>query len=239
MLIFGVLYALAALSSRLALMPDAHPALLALPTGLLFSGVLLATQWTNPGDQASVLREVVVFAFLSLVVGVLCFFGIWLVLSRPNHPGALLALEGAVAVPLAVAAWRWLSLRFDVLNVTRERVLIVGTGETARQVCRWIVSNHSHEYGVIGFADEEDSRDGAVLAMGVRVQTDYESLADFAYTRCDRLIVALDEKRGRLPVRQLVELRLMGVEIEEATSFFERFSGKIPVDTMLPSWLIF
>jgi sugar transferase (PEP-CTERM system associated) len=53
------------------------------------------------------------------------------------------------------------------------------------------------------------------------------------------VIVALDEKRGRLPVRQLVELRLMGVEIEEATSFFERVSGKIPVETMLPSWLIF
>lgn len=239
-LILAVLYGLAYLSVRLAPTGD-HPSLatVVIPIGLIFAAILLATQWSNPGDRAGIVREIVLFAILSLAVGLIAFTGVWLILARPRSLYAIVALEGAVAVPIAVALWRWFSLRFDVLNATRERVLILGTGEIGRQVCRWIVDHHPYEYGVVGFVDEDDSRQGSVLAMGVRIQTHYESLAEFALGRCDRVIVALDEKRGRLPVRQLVELRLLGVEVEEATSFFESASGKIAVEAMLPSWLIF
>ncbi len=238
-LIFALLVGLAYLTSALDASGEPSPGRMALPAGLLFTAVLLATQWTNPGDQASIVREVVLFGFLSLAAGILCFAAIWVVASRPDHPAGLLVLEGAVAVPAIVGLWRWLSLRFDVLNVTRESVLIVGTGESARQVCRWILSHHAAEYAVVGFADEDDSHLGTVLAMGVRIQTDYESLTRFAPGRADRVIVALDEKRGRLPVRQLMGLRLIGLEIEEAPTFFERIGGKIPVEAMLPSWLIY
>jgi sugar transferase (PEP-CTERM system associated) len=75
--------------------------------------------------------------------------------------------------------------------------------------------------------------------MGVRIQTSYASLPSFCPARVDRVIVALGEKRGLLPVRQLMELRLRGIEIEDATSFIERIGGKIAVETMLPSWLVF
>jgi sugar transferase (PEP-CTERM system associated) len=146
---------------------------------------------------------------------------------------------GAVAVPVAVSLWRWVSVRFAVLNATRENVLIVGTGQMAQQVCHMISGEFQSEYALLGFADETDERVGTVLAMGSRVQTDYARLPDYAAQRADRVIVALDEKRGKLPVRQLMELRLRGLEIEDATSFIERVCGKISVESMLPSWLIF
>jgi sugar transferase (PEP-CTERM system associated) len=130
-------------------------------------------------------------------------------------------------------------VRFHLFRAVRERVLILGTGEAARQVCRWIVGNHSSEYAVLGFASETPSRDGTILAMGARIQTDFDTLARFCAGRVERVIVAIEEKRGRLPVRQLMEVRLLGIEIEDATSFFERISGKIAVETLLPSWLIF
>jgi sugar transferase (PEP-CTERM system associated) len=240
-LIFAVLYGLAYLTLALApALQHSSPApIVIIPAGVLFTLTLLATQWSNPADRASLVREIVIFTILSLFLGVLCFVAAWVLLDGRQNLFAFVALEGAVAVPGTVALWRWLSVRFNVLNVTRERVLIVGTGEMARQVCRWILTNHGAEYGVVGFAHEDDSHEGLVLAMGVRIQTDFASLARFAQGRCDRVIVALDEKRGRLPVRPLMELRLLGLEIEDATSFFERISGKIPVETMLPSWLIF
>jgi sugar transferase (PEP-CTERM system associated) len=239
-LIFAVLYGLASATIALAA-PGQHPQAfhVVVPTGLLFTLTLLATQWGNPVDQASLKREVVIFGVLSLVIGAMAFAASWLVSEKPTHLGAFVALEGAVAVPLVVGAWRWLSVRLRVLNAMRERVLIVGTGEIARQVCRWVATGHAAEYGVVGFASEEPGREGTVLAMGVRIQTDYDSLARFAPGRCERIIVALDEKRQHFPVRPLMELRLLGIEIEEATSFFERIGGKIAVETMLPSWLIF
>jgi sugar transferase (PEP-CTERM system associated) len=206
----------------------------------VFCAALFGTQSANLGDDGGIVRELVVFAIVSVALGLVCFASVR-IFVRSDEPqlAALLALECAVVVPLVVAAWRWFSMRYNVFNAMRERVLILGTGETARKVCRWIVADHSTEYGVIGFADDSEARLGTIMAMGARVQTGHDNLAAFCLPRVDRVIVALDEKRGLLPVRQLMELRLRGIEIEEATTFFERISGKIAVETMLPSWLIY
>jgi sugar transferase (PEP-CTERM system associated) len=55
----------------------------------------------------------------------------------------------------------------------------------------------------------------------------------------ERIIVALENRRGTMPVRELLELRLSGVKIEDATAIMEKLSGKIEVDELYPSWLIF
>lgn len=239
-LILGVLWGLVALTTTVApVPPPADPGVWILIIGGMFALVLFGTQWTNLGGESGLRRELLLFSFISLVLGLSCFVSLWILLPDRRAMPALLALEGAIAVPGAVALWRWLSTRFPLLDATRETILILGTGETARQVCRWVIDQHGDEYGVVGFAEERPGREGQVLAMGVRVQTGTEGLAGFCAGRVDRVLVALDEKRGRLPVRELMELRLRGIEVEEATSFFERISGKIAVETMLPSWLIF
>jgi len=238
-LIFAVLYGLGLLTPRISPPSDQIdffiPVLL---VGTAFSGLLLLTQLGTPGDQANLASEIVVFSVLSLMLGTLAVGAIWLFFEE-RKPFSMFVGAGAVAVPVAVALWRWMSVRFSMLNATRENVLIVGTGQTAQQICRMINGDFRTEYAVVGFADETDARVGTSLSMGSRIQTDFDRLPDFAAQRADRVIVALDEKRGKLPVRQLMELRLRGLEIEEATSFVERVSGKISVESMLPSWLIF
>jgi sugar transferase (PEP-CTERM system associated) len=54
-----------------------------------------------------------------------------------------------------------------------------------------------------------------------------------------RVIVAMPDRRGTLPVHELLDLRLAGIKIEEATSWLERMSGRIEVEQLYPSWLIF
>lgn len=239
-LIFGVLYGLALLTQVVSpeLGRGEVEGTVAAITGF-FLAILIVIQTATLGVQASLVREIVLFSVVAFFTSLVCFVGLWVLLPGLQRLSTLLLLEGAIAVPITVALWRWISVRFAVLNTTRETLLIVGTGEIAQQVCRWICGQHAYEYAVLGFADEDDSRLGSALAMGVRIQTDFASLARFGAHRVDRIIVALDEKRGKLPVRQLMELRLLGIEVEDATSFFERVSGKISVETMLPSWLIF
>lgn len=239
-LIVLVMSGLASLTLQLS--PDIDSTLRAasvLTLSGLFCVTLLVTQSANLGDKGSFRREMFFFALFSLVLGLFTFSLVWLLFPEHRVLPAVLALEGAIAVPLALGLWRWLSRSLDVLNAHREAILILGTGETARQICREIVSHHDWEYAVVGFADETPSRLGSVLAMGARIQTDYDSLGRFCPQRVDRVLVALEEKRGRLPVLPLMELRLRGIQVEEATSFFERISGKISVELMLPSWLIF
>jgi len=55
----------------------------------------------------------------------------------------------------------------------------------------------------------------------------------------DRIIVALDERRGKLPVDQLLDCRLKGVRVEEGASFSEYITGKLTVENLRPSALIF
>jgi sugar transferase (PEP-CTERM system associated) len=54
-----------------------------------------------------------------------------------------------------------------------------------------------------------------------------------------RVIVAMPDRRGTLPVEELLDLRLVGVKVEEATSWLEKISGRIEVEQLYPSWLIF
>ena len=57
--------------------------------------------------------------------------------------------------------------------------------------------------------------------------------------RVHRVIVAMSDRRGTLPVEELLALRLSGVKVEEATSWLEKITGRIEVDQLYPSWLIF
>jgi sugar transferase (PEP-CTERM system associated) len=58
-------------------------------------------------------------------------------------------------------------------------------------------------------------------------------------TAVHRVIVAMPDRRGTLPVEELLALRLAGVKVEEATSWLEKISGRIEVEQLYPSWLIF
>jgi lipopolysaccharide/colanic/teichoic acid biosynthesis glycosyltransferase len=55
----------------------------------------------------------------------------------------------------------------------------------------------------------------------------------------DMIVVAFEERRGSLPTEELMRCRLEGLWVEEAESFFERLTGKIPAEAMRPSYLIF
>ena len=239
-LVFSVIYGLALLTSHVLPVPGAENLRVAvLITGSLFAAILFATQSATFGAGASLKQEFVALSVLSLAGAVILAGALMIQSGDQKWLAMLVSIEGGVIVPLAIALWRRLSVRLDVLSAARENVLIVGVGETSRQLARWIGENRPHVYAVLGFAAETRSEQGALVAMGARIQTDFASLPRYAGSRAHRVVVALDEKRGRLPVKELMELRLLGIEIEDVTTFYERESGRISVETMLPSWLIF
>jgi len=51
--------------------------------------------------------------------------------------------------------------------------------------------------------------------------------------------VEVRDRRGRLPVDELLELKMNGVRVEEATSVYERVTGKIAIENLKPSWMVF
>jgi sugar transferase (PEP-CTERM system associated) len=55
----------------------------------------------------------------------------------------------------------------------------------------------------------------------------------------DEIVVAADERRGNLPFNELLNCRLAGVAVTDVLDFFEQTTGKIKIDVMYPSWLLF
>ena len=121
-----------------------------------------------------------------------------------------------------------------------ERILIVGTGAPAVELAREALARRDLGYRIIGFITEDPAQVGQSLFNPSVIGTVDDLNTIVGRERVDRVVVALDDRRGHLPVDHLLKLRLQGsVVIEEGTALYERVTGKISVEMLRPSWIIF
>ncbi len=141
---------------------------------------------------------------------------------------------------IAILGWR---LAFNgvtgSLKLDEERVLFVGTGETARKVARQILDQHDFAYRVVGFIDDDASHIGERIVNPAIVGTPADLDRLVAEHQIDRIVVGLSDRRGKLPVEELLRAKMAGIRVEDATTTYERVTGKILIDDLRPSWLIF
>ncbi|HVG38959.1 MAG TPA: TIGR03013 family XrtA/PEP-CTERM system glycosyltransferase, partial [Pyrinomonadaceae bacterium] len=121
-----------------------------------------------------------------------------------------------------------------------ERILIIGSGETAIDVARQVLQRPDVGYRIAGFADNRPELVGKSLINPQVLGTMADLQTLITKHKIDRVITAMNERRGQFPVKQLLDLSLSGnVAIEECTSFYERLTGRVNLDLLRPSWLIF
>lgn len=149
----------------------------------------------------------------------------------------------SIALPLALTlmvSWRITIHYFLGHPHIGERILIVGSGATAVEVAREILERRHAGYRVIGFVDTDPEMIGRSLINPRVVGLTSELEAVVKRENVDRIVVAMGERRGQFPTEQLLDLSLSGnVSIEECASFYERLTGRVHLDMMRPSWLIF
>jgi len=150
-------------------------------------------------------------------------------------PGVFVTALGVFVV--AVIAWR-VTFNYIARGAhLEERVLILGTGPTARMLARQIGSQQDFAYRLVGFVDEGEDHNFVRQHDILGNATDLERLV--ADRRIDRIVVGLSDRRGRLPIQALLRAKLSGVRVEDATTTYERLTGKILIDDLKPSWLVF
>jgi sugar transferase (PEP-CTERM system associated) len=172
--------------------------------------------------SASLVLAAVYFWFPSLIIG----RGVFVI--------------AAVFVATLVIGWRilfeWMSRRVR----PSEKLLLVGTNAAAVNLAREIFELR-HELGVeiVGFIDPDPTRLGSpVLNPGVVGTID--DIPEIVRSRgVDRVVVSLSDARGKLPMDKLLDLRLDGVNFDHLASTYEEYTGKIAVENLRPSWLIF
>lgn len=120
-----------------------------------------------------------------------------------------------------------------------DRVLILGTGSLARKLIEAIEGRPHCRFAIVGVvAEEAPGADDARLRYPVQGQLGSLERV-IRGTRPDRIIVALAERRGRLPVQQLLDARMAGVVVEDGAEVYERLTGKLAIESLTPSSLIF
>jgi sugar transferase (PEP-CTERM system associated) len=148
-----------------------------------------------------------------------------------------------IALPLALfvmVAWRLLIHWFLGHPQFGERILIVGSGPLAVELAREALERPDAGFRIIGFADNNPELVGKSLINPRVVGLSSEMEKIVQRENIDRIVVAMGERRGQFPTEQLLQLSLSGhVSIEEGASFYERLTGRVHLDMMRPSWLIF
>jgi sugar transferase (PEP-CTERM system associated) len=147
-------------------------------------------------------------------------------------PGSNSALLGVGILTVALFGWRSMYGWLVRQPFFRERVYVLGTGERAERLVDGLRARAELGIEVVGWTG---NLQGELTREAVGTH-----LAQLGrQTAVHRVIVAMPDRRGTLPVEELLALRLAGVKVEEATSWLEKISGRIEVEQLYPSWLIF
>jgi sugar transferase (PEP-CTERM system associated) len=148
-----------------------------------------------------------------------------------------------ISLPLALTmmvAWR-LSIHWILGHPELgERILIVGSGPFAVEIARETLQRKDAGFRVVGFVDNDPALVGKSLINPkvIGLTSELDSLVK--RENIDRLVVAIGDRRGQFPTNELLKLSLSGdVTIEESASFYERLTGRVLLDMIRPSWLIF
>jgi sugar transferase (PEP-CTERM system associated) len=140
-----------------------------------------------------------------------------------------------VAIPLWRAAFDGVSHDPHL----EERLLIIGNGPLARIVAEQIRGQHDFAYRLVGMVDDAASTT-SVDSADLPVLGSTPDLARvISQHGVDRVVVSLADRRGTLPIRELLQAKLAGVRVEDAATTSERITGKILTEGLKPSWLIF
>lgn len=144
---------------------------------------------------------------------------------------------GYLLVSVSLLVYRYFYHRILRRRLFTQDIVVIGTGELASEIAREIEGRHNSFYRIVAFVGEGSP---AHNPFGVVVYKDIEDIEDMPiFSGVQRVVVAPDDKRGSTPIRTLLKYKLSGMTIEQGVTFYERITGKIMVERVDPSWIVF
>jgi sugar transferase (PEP-CTERM system associated) len=147
----------------------------------------------------------------------------------------------------AVTLWLWRKLFSAISSIPQlaERALIVGDGPLVEPLMRELESRPELGIRVVGHlgerTDEREFSSGESRATLGSLGLDVGEKISHAVAslRVQRIVIAMGDRRGRLPVELLLSLKSRGVRVQDGTDVYEAVTGKLPVESVRLSWLLF
>ncbi len=131
--------------------------------------------------------------------------------------------------------WQSLYQKTTSSSFFKKNIVVIGTGNTALEIDRMLQAS-SGRYSLSGYistpTDPVDVKETSILGK-------IDDIVELCKShRVHTIVIALTERRGNLTIEKLVSCKLMGVRIIDYPNFYETMTGKIPVESINPSWLV-
>lgn len=152
---------------------------------------------------------------------------------------SLILMEFCLSSLLCCAICRFFFIKFNLLAFNRRNVLILGSGERAQIIeSRMRRAVDQHGFKIIGFVNMPGDKENKVSSDRTIKMPDNFFKFIFHHN-IHEVVIANDERRGKLPINDLFLCKLKGVKITDILDFIEHETGQIAVNLMYPSWLIY
>jgi sugar transferase (PEP-CTERM system associated) len=168
--------------------------------------------------------------------------GVLLVIGYYVVPQAYVG-RGVLAIALAIGfllvfGFRMFFLQLVEVEALKRRVLILGAGTRAAQIHNQMRRRTDRRgFCVVGYVPH--SSEPVAVPSTHLIALNMPLHAIVQREQIDEVVVGVDDRRGHLPMEELLECRQLGIAITDLTSFFERESGRLQLTILDPSWLVF
>jgi sugar transferase (PEP-CTERM system associated) len=190
-------------------------------------------------SQYFVKSRIVLLQQLCMVMGVAFLLQGFISYLNPNLrvPIRVMLLGSAFSLT-AIFFWRLFFGTYAVQVVGHDRMLLVGGSPLLEDIGQHIADHPETGLAVVGYVD--DTHEPGVWLPGGKLLGHMTALCDIVKaTQPHRIVVGMFERRNRMPVSDLLQLRFAGHIIEEVASTYERVCGRVCIKELRPSQLIY
>jgi sugar transferase (PEP-CTERM system associated) len=206
---------------------------------LVLGSILLGMHFHDLYSKIYVRSRLVLAQQLCLVIGIAFLFQALVgYLDISLRVPIRVMMLGSLLTVIAIFTWRVFFSAYVLHVVARERLLLVGTSPLLEDIGKHIEESPETGLQVVGYVG--DGEETGTALPGGKVLGPMASLREIIQaTNPDRVVVGMTERRMRMPVSELLELRFGGHIIEEAASTYEKVCGRVCLKELRPSELIY
>ena len=182
------------------------------------------------------------FGLLARQVVAFALGGVGLIVAYYVVPQAYVG-RGVMGIALLlglilVMAFRSVFMRLVEIEALKRQVLILGAGQRAAQIHnRMRRRSDRRGFSIVGYV--QCPNETAVVPADQLLHSNVSLQALAKRRQVDEIVVGVDDRRGSLPMDDLLECRQSGITITDLTTFCERESGRVQLSLLDPSWLVF
>ncbi len=177
-------------------------------------------------------RIIQAFGTGCIVLGIIYYFVPYIIISTR------IFWTGYAAICVSIFAWRFLYNQVLVKKLFSKPVVVLGAGKLASEIAQQVEMSRDSGYTISAFVGKTNPSFSLPAYIPVNPDNN-ELLRECQKYKAEKIVVALDDWRGSTPIAPLLQCKMIGITIENGISFYEGLTGKILVEKVNPSWLIF